>query len=287
MGRRSETNDGFELLLDTMTNAFGGVLFLAILISLQLQQRTVKQQSSLEAERQSQLEVQRLAQLRESVESLAKQIDRQREVQQEYLMSHGEDLFHQVREREQQSERLKSGLSETHSETQAIEIKIETLRKSHEKLEIAKEHLRKVQHLLAEKTKERTVTGKLPRQRQTLKREVPLVVKYDRLYSLFKGKDDFNTNDFFSDDADDRVLLEPKPYRGQPVTPDGLQNTLSLVSTNPRNDYLAIVIWNDSFDSFLALKREVIRQGFQYRLILASEGDEVVSGYGGSDGVMN
>ena len=37
--RRTETDSSLELLLDTMTNAFGGVLFLAILISIQLKDR--------------------------------------------------------------------------------------------------------------------------------------------------------------------------------------------------------------------------------------------------------
>ena len=50
MARRTAADgDGFDFLLDAMTNAFGGILFLTIVISLQLQERTYEERSADEA----------------------------------------------------------------------------------------------------------------------------------------------------------------------------------------------------------------------------------------------
>ena len=50
--RRNYSPSSLELLLDTMTNAFGGVLFLAILISVQLKQRSFSSNPEVGTERQ-------------------------------------------------------------------------------------------------------------------------------------------------------------------------------------------------------------------------------------------
>ena len=54
----------------------------------------------------------------------------------------------------------------------------------------------------------------------------------------------------------------------------------------PGRDYLAIAIWEDSFDVFLTLKKALISKDFQYRLILVREGDSITTGGHGGE-VMN
>ena len=85
------------------------------------------------------------------------------------------------------------------------------------------------------------------------------------------------------DDRANRIDTRPKPHAGLPLEDAYSQQIVNRFRQFSATDcYLAIAIWDDSFDVFQKLKAAVVAAGFEYRLILMREGGSLVD-RGGSD----
>lgn len=115
-------------------------------------------------------------------------------------------------------------------------------------------------------------------------------MRYGRLYRVHRDqgvdlRGRLNTDHFviLADDAD-QIRVTPKPYAGIPVSDDQqletqLQETLS--ASDKEQHYLAIAVWEDSFDRFVFLKNAIVDMGFEYRLIPIEENSIISEGGGG------
>ncbi len=287
MKRRAEQDDGFDFLLDTMTNAFGGVLFLAILISVQLQDRTVSQlqetKSSLQSERLSDEAQECQAEIAE----LAELVDREKDRQNKLVADSGSLDLSQLKRLQASVQSLSARVAAEERRIGQAETQIAELDAQRPNLNILAKTLREKQEELEKIGHERTVDGKLPRLQATSKREFQVVLRYGRVYSMRHRNGEFNVRDFFAEENATRIRLKPKPYRGLDLSSsvDG-DGVLKVIPVSQRTHYLAVTVWEDSFDEFAKLKKQLARVRFPYALFLRRIGEPIESGGSGSDVVI-
>jgi len=285
--RRTETNSSLELLLDTMTNAFGGVLFLAILISIQLKDRA--EVSAEQPDLQS--EITRLESEKAVLEMQIESQVSKKELADKFLEHYGDasDLLaleHLQTLKESLRELMleDAGAAKEIAKIQEAEDKsareIEALAK---KSDAMRDELLRMRAELETEKDRRTISGKLPRRKRSSKSEVALAMKFGRLYQVVQnGK--YNTTDFVVNESLAGASLLPKQDRGDAIADAKSVRRLVLdnVNANPSTHYVAIAVWQDSFEHFQKIKKHVVAAGFEYRLIMMKANEPLGTGSGAS-----
>jgi hypothetical protein len=284
--RRSDENTAeasLELLLDTICNAFGGILFLTIMMALLLKvsSRSTEPGEVTEAARHE--IVQQETQLQEALatlDSLRSTLAVQGNTYERLIDPNVAANYRVLQDRERQRDEAQRVLFELVRERATATAALDELTQQR-KQEQAKQ--RQFERNLAKRLKEledaaqrQTATIHPSRTRSTSKQEYVLVVRYDRLYVLFR--DDLeklmrkvNRDDFLvlPDDKGNDVAT-PKPYAGLPIDADrplGPVLATLLRNRSPQRYYVALAVWEDSFDAFLALREALVAAGYEYRLL--------------------
>ncbi|MDZ4819491.1 MAG: hypothetical protein SGJ20_11010 [Planctomycetota bacterium] len=313
--RRGMQNSSLELLLDTICNTFGGVLFLAILVCVLLQMSSPRASPLAEkpapvsdmAELHS-----RLQGLLAEIATLETAVTQQQAFSQQFAKSTPNAAATAQQLQQSQHDTLIRQRLEMVAETQqrqihALEIEKE-LKELEEKQATAKEGLKERKTELATASEAGAAlataaeklldaiaaatarTAPLPRQRTTFKTEVGLVIRYNRLYLWHKydgnnTREGLNTDEFVVvEDRGDAAITLPKPYAGVPIDPKEIPAMTARLRQFDRGDhYFAVVIWPDSYETFQTLKNTLVGLGFEYRLMPMTEG-EPIADRGGSGG---
>lgn len=292
--RKSSAPDSLELLLDTICNTFGGVLFMAILIAVLIRtsgklvhtsQKEIQPKSTAEELYRADAELTRALTERESlVVALGIQRDlAQRlappEVRRE--LKNRSDRDAQKGEQLRKSEQAVEALAKTEAKIEEIKQELATLatRTQEAALELAsaKEELEK-------EIQSRTQTSKLPRLRASTKQEAPLILRFGRLYvwHRYDAQDErvgINLEDMaVVGEGVAEIEVAPKPLAGTRVTgeqADQAAISQRLAQFAPGGFYFAIVVYPDSFDEFRHLKKALIESGFEYRLMPSVPGEQI------------
>lgn len=290
--RQSESSDSLELLLDTITNTFGGILFLAILVVILLRSTSESKTETPGPPRTDLAELsQQLNALQSERGEMQSQIDA-RELSHKLSDPELVELMRDLEARRDQRDELSkerdallASVSDTQTKTNEIVAKLTELdgklKKSQKEQEIAKRELE-------DQKAKRRVTSPFPREKGATKTEYAFVVRYDRLYEPrdrneigIRGEP--NQDDFISyGDEGEYLAMSPKPYRGIPLLngeslSQAAANKLSSVS--PQGYYVCIAIWDDSFAGFQAVRQYLVEHDYEYRLIVLTEGGAMVEGF--------
>lgn len=283
--RKNEETNSLELLLDTMTNAFGGVLFLSILLSVQLKDRTVVSapQPDLESEL-TRMEAQREI-LRMKVSAQAQQKELSEKFLRDYAdasevlaIEHLNDLKEQVEElllREKTAAERIARIQEQETESAR---RVEQLAKEREAVE---EELLRLRAELKTEREKRTISGRLPRRKRSTKLESAICLKHDRIYRVYESGR-YNSNDLFVDEGLLTTTLKPKPGRGIPISDStAFGRTISqVIDADPSTHHVTIAVWSDSFDKFQTIKKHIIAAGFEYRIVMMQDDEAIRTGGG-------
>ena len=315
-GRRRRADDSsLELLLDTITNTFGGILFIAILLSLLLNSssQTAREAASrvepMSAVEQAQLES-RVADLQQDVENLRRRVaaapqpgDSQAEDSELGKLSAAAAAVEAAVAKS--TEAIRNTLEsqrEAATATEQFEM-LEQDRKS------VKEQLAEAEHRLAAAQEEAAKlaeaalqidrpqgpteiqqTVSLPSLRPSLKTEVSLYVRFDKIFMMHLWKNGErlgpNTDQFViaptpSEDGV-RQVARPKPATGKDVNAATITEDLRrmLQSFPPNRFVVSVIVFEDSFDVFQLIKAAIVRNGYEYRPIPLSPGQSVVDSGG-------
>lgn len=312
-GRRRRADDSsLELLLDTITNTFGGILFIAILLSLLLKSssRTAREAATrvepMSAVEQAELESQ-VADLQQDVESLRRRVaaaasepgDSQAEDSELGKLSAAAAAVEAaVLER---AEAVRNTLEHQREAAAATE-QFEMLEQDRKMIE---DRLAEAEHRLAAAREEAAKlaeaalqidrpqgpteieqTVSLPSLRPSLKTEVALYVRFDKIFMMHSWRNGErqgpNTDQFVivptpSGDGV-RQVARPKPDTGMDVNADTITDDLRrmLQSFPPNKFVVSVVVFEDSFDVFQLIKASIVRNGYEYRPIPLSPGQSIV-----------
>ena len=305
MSRRRQTYDSsLELLLDTICNTFGGILFLAILVSLLLRTTRDRAEADLQAsgpapamsradlirvEAELKDATDRIDQLKKSIE-LSGQLSESLatpEIRSELKRLDSESV--KVLERQRKEGELLARLATIQAATadakaavaqsagdlaEARQVLADAERQLDE-AEAEKQVLQDRAGVLAEeaiRSSEVEASGAAPRERVTGKREWPLLIRYGRVYQLYRSEGEeeaVNTEHF---DVQKGILADSAHARiGAGVSasrPDFAQQLSSLLRERPPAGwYIAIAVFPDSFDAFQRVKAQLVSRGYEYRII--------------------
>jgi hypothetical protein len=316
MGRRKRDRDSsLELLLDTITNTFGGILFIAILVSLML--RSTSRQAWEEAARhepmspleQARLE-NRIKELRVDTDILSKRIAAAppaRTTGGESVSTRGlEAAAAELRaalddraeaaasllELQREAAASRSQAASLGEEEAAAEAKLAA---AEQKLVGAKgEAARLAAAVLAmeeaaAKEVERTVG--LPNLRPSAKEQVGLYLRFHRMFTMHAWEGGRrmgpNTDQFVvvPVEGDDGVqqVARPKPGAGLPIEAATVRELVRKVLARfpPGRFVVSLIVFDDSFDVFQLVKGAIVEAGYEYRPMPLRAGQSVVD-FGGA-----
>ena len=282
--RRKMPPDSLYLLLDTLCNAFGGIILLAVLVVLLTSKE--KTQSSKAADSQemlqrrlaiAQTDLQKSQQLAASLKAKAND---ERFKQQVALLStrkNLQDAIQQTRDTDAQnskdldtanavdpSERLKF-LNAQLAAAQAHKLDAKN------SLAAAEENTKRLKQRLADM--ERQVTAKLdelqrplrlPKEHETGKRVIYIIVRYGHIY-LCRNLD-LSRNETDIDWTTTLTGETAEPRRGMGIDPKGSTAGLINFFKNMSDDsvYVAFCVYEDSFPAFIRAKQLASDSGLAY-----------------------
>jgi len=299
--RKRGGESSLELLLDTICNTFGGILFVAILIVVMLRMTSktqangdtaqVSEANQLELEHQQAdlqgvIETLRLAgaALGESVvltdsstADLTAQFRNKHKARQDLLQSRLKTLD-SIAERQ-------ARINQTAREIDELEKREQATTKTRQDLEAT----------LKAEVASRSQKTDYSRTHQTGKEEIQTILRYGRLYILHRratsgSRLGLNTDEFVVlEDSSGAMRTTPMPHAGTVIadTPHAAEQLSARLTTfDPAQHYIAAIVWPDSFEKFRFFKKVLIHSGFEYRLIPANLGDKFKDRGGSSDGVQ-
>ncbi len=280
MSRRrqsSDQEDSLDLLLDTVSNVFGGVMFLTLLAALLILSRgsspkpepeeTVKHQPDPKVnaelvQTQQQQFASELAALEKSIQRLDPNGTTSQKV--ERLAN----LEATVKLAQKQHKRVEATVTDRQSQLDDqdaaqsdLEQQIETLTS---KIADASEEMKQVRQESARTVQFRPLTS-------SRSMETVIILRYGRWYLLFNGPHGgLNRRDFFVLPGEDGVKsVTPKPHRGNVVNAETLPLLIQKIRPlfPPRRFHVTIAVWDDSFAEFNPLKDALSAAGYKYRTL--------------------
>ena len=284
--RKKQLGDSFDLFLDTITNTFGGVLLIALLIVLMIQKTKQESPESKNAATADEIELveSEISSLETKKAALQTSLRVQQEFEQDFQSDKVKQLAGELSRALAQKREKEQELSEMNANIKSADAQLELLTtKKSEAEERLKELVATVKQIESELAKERdlkTRTATLPKEKSTRKREVAIVIEGDEMFvinsrrglGLAINREHFETTTASKADLEiDGQYIRTRAGDGIEIGSTGIQNELRQYDSS--DDYFAFVVRTDSFDQFSELRDTCVRLGFEYRLII---GDDLI-----------
>lgn len=275
--KRSTDTSSLDLFLDTICNTFGGIMFLAILLSVLVQMRSKQPQPIDPAEVPMSAEdyqdvVAKFDELTTARKQLSELVVEARKNQ---PTSEDLEIQETQRQAEQEQQRLESAI-EQHTEAtkelaQQLQENAEITEETQEvarRLSEVQAALEKDQAALDEALADKLEVLKLPRVEAINKSNVIILMRYGRIYVLRKTDDqDLNDVDLvISSRSGDNFMAAPRAGKGWSLPTDHAEVVAYIGQYSPYRSVFSVVVWPDSFAEFAAVKEVMIEAGFQYEL---------------------
>jgi hypothetical protein len=307
MSRRRRNGDSsLELLLDTITNTFGGVLFLAILVSLLLRTAappSATPNNSAEAmspSEQGAYEV-RLEDLQDQVARLQRRSpsnptppptarpDTSREEAERLFAQLAVVLEEHVKVGLQTVEHQRDRLTAIAEVTRLVDRRtsaaerLSTAQQSIKAANSESERLARLSLALECNGEPTTIeqTVGMPTLHKSEKLQVGILVRFSRLYMMHRWRDGVrlgpNAEDFVVTPGTPPIA-RPKPNAGIAVTTDTIKTDLRnlLRPFPPERWVVAIIVFHDSFAEFQSVKQAIVEAGYEYNPLPVGPGGSVV-----------
>ncbi len=287
--RDDNSGDSLWLLLDTICNAFGGMLLIAILFALFSSQVRVVQDAGRLVALNTELQERRIALAQHDLE-LAQQVN----AQQQALLANS-DLATRVRlvaerdalrndaevlrgnttrlnaslldlsntTQQDPEDRLKELRTQLDSERRAKTNQENNLAAARQNLQRLQTRLTDLQNQAKTERQEHVLKLRLPRETTQSKTSFSVMIRYGQLYFVHDPSDSFNHNTsaltFEPQDDDD---IKVKPIRGRGIDIRAAVKLLRAISN--QDSYIVCWVYGDSFHIFNQFKQLVTNSGFEY-----------------------
>jgi flagellar motor protein MotB len=297
MARRKRTPvSSLDLFLDTICNAFGGIMFISILISILIQMRGNEPESTDTRAELTEIQALQkqteLADLHRQIEIVSQSIsDRERlllnedTVQARELQSQRLTLRQQLETLQKQQQSLLGQSAKRNEEIQSIEQEIREIEKRLQEAKLA----------VAERSKEvndaldsAETTTTMPKVSSTSKGNLLFGMRYGKLYLLSsvdnRSSDGVNSEHVTAIPTLQGVRVSIRKDAGWLLSSDEAKSELEQVMRrNPSTStFFTIAVWPDSFQQFLDWKQMLVREGYDYDLRPVDDLESLVIGKGSS-----
>ena len=299
--RRSKINaSSLDLFLDTICNAFGGIMFLSILIAVLAQMQDSRQSSKPSNENIPQSEVDEFSRKLKELQSDRRRIVATIESLEKLRVGEEQSDVIELKEQIRQSNRR---LDQAVAEQSLVSLKLSevqvdvTNRKQEsaelqEKLVAARAAYLDKAKAVADALDSRVQKTELPSVRATNKGNLLFAMRYGKLYLISDPTDRSSSNYYAPHVIVTKTPLstniKPRKESGWDlsVVEDLSQLELALANQTQYNTFLSVAVWPDSFKEFARLKENCLRLGYDYQLLPLNEVESISIGSGGSANVQ-
>jgi hypothetical protein len=310
MSRHFEQPDSLEMLLDTMCNTFGGIILIALLVTLLARQTRAPAQTqdpALSAAALAQQADSVRTELREAqarLAALTAQAGEPRFTNRLELIRERQSLEQrrdQIERQEQDTRRLlaesaAAATTNLQSALAALRVRTEQARQawlaasnetrvSAAAIAEAQGRIDQVQSDVRELDERRVRPLRLPREHATEKRPWDVVLRYGRVYPVHdwsQGRKVRNTASLAWERADDTGdFADPQPGLGWDLNSDARAWGEFLRRTPAQQYYLVFQVYEDSFATFNRLKAAVARCGLESSWVPRLNGTRLKAAAGG------
>ena len=280
--KAAATGDSLDLLLDTICNTFGGILFIAMLVVI-LTNQASRDAAPTNPTVESSRTLRKLrGELTESESRLTKlrlAVRQKEDLERRFADPESLALLESLRSVDDNSDALIHERAENLAEVAESQADLEdTARKLEqlaEQMAQARERLRKEKENLEREASVRARTSAAPQQRATQKLPLPFFLKGGRLCSYASQDDDGNpihneAETKITEEAPGKKYIEPIPGTGLTVAIDGTASdeiAQRLSGFDKQRFHMTVFVYKDSFGQFESLKNQMIRSGFEYQLV--------------------
>ncbi|HQX54100.1 MAG TPA: hypothetical protein PLR25_29565 [Planctomycetaceae bacterium] len=282
MSRKAATGDSLDLLLDTICNTFGGILFIAMLVVILTNKASQDAAPSTPTAESSRTLRKLRGELTESESRLTKlrrAVRQKEDLERRFADPESLALLESLRSLDENSDSLMheraeklSDVAESQADLEDTARKLEQLA---EQMAQARERLRKEKENLEREASVRARTSAAPQQRTTQKLPLVFFLKGGRLSSYASRDTD---GSLVHNEAETKVTEEaPGKKYVEPVSGSGLVVAIDdsnaeeiarrLSGFDKQRFHLTVFVFKDSFGQFESLKNQMIRSGFEYRLL--------------------
>ena len=280
--KAAPVGDSLDLLLDTICNTFGGILFIAMLVVILTSQISRDAAPSAPSAESSRALRRLRGELTESESKLTKlrQAVRQKEDLErrfadpeslgllESLRSLDDDSDELMKERAQKLTDVAESQADLEETARELERLAQLLTATKERLQLEKQRLENEASL-------RSRTSEVPQQRATQKQAIAFFLKAGRLSAFAHRNED---GEIVQNEAESKILeeapgkkyIELVPGAGLAIAVDGsnaAEIATRLADFDKTKHFLSVFVFKDSFANFESLKNEMIRSGFEYHLV--------------------
>ena len=282
--RRKKPSDSLYMLLDTMCNAFGGIILLAVLVVLltskEQSQRATSSETPEMLQRRLVLAQTNLQQSLQLAASLRAKADDGRWKQQVALLTTRKELqdtLQQTRDAVSQnskeldtvgtadpSERIKF-LNAALAAAQARKLEVQnSLAAADENSKRLKQRLAGMQRQVTAKLDDLQRALRLPKEHETGKRVVYFIARYGHVYPCRNPDLSRNETDIKWTVKLDGHIAEP--IRGKGIDPIANSRGLETYFSNQSKDtvYVAFCVFQDSFPAFIRARQMAVAGGVAY-----------------------
>jgi hypothetical protein len=300
---RNQPQDSLDLLLDTMCNAFGGIILIAILIALLARQTP---NSPLAAARQATSEMLERRIAAAEADLAAAQELQHRQANQPATPQAA--MLDEKRSLEATLEALRGEVSALDAQTaeqaktQALDpgSQIKDVLEAQRKLAREAADLRnaiaaqeqnsarlsqRLQELGAqiEKTQDAQVVKlRFPKERTRTKRAFHIIFKYGKVYSIIGLDGRRNDRSIRWTDKGDSEMSQPMSEFGWDPVADRATIQRLLRGIKQAEDYLALYVYPDSFAAFRSVRDAAVADGWEFGMEVQRANDELIWGSTGT-----
>lgn len=277
--RKRNEDDSFELFLDTITNTFGGVLLIALLIALLIRQPNKNDTSDNHSSENADVVHSEILALKAEKFALEVSIQTQQNFAKDFQKSESKLLVNQLAPLVKKNAALQRALGWI--ERNAVKLATKTkkakfnIAQAEGKIAIQQSEHARLKKLLHDDQKLRTRTTTLPKEKSTSKTEVPIFVAGEQLFfvnaNAMGRQFAINTEYFKSSSAStadlniDSKYYQVRPGLGLPIELLQLKKKLNQYSST--SSFITFVVRSDSFAKFATVKEVCVRSGFEYRVL--------------------
>ncbi len=295
--RRSKPmSSSLDLFLDTICNAFGGIMFLSILISVLLQFRGKDSFVDVDQPTISESDFQQLEDRMAKIQSERVELMATIASLEKAMVGSDQAKIIELQSELAQTEKKRAKAVERQIETSQRVIQVQTqvrvqrqeLSELEKRLVVARASLFEKSNAVDEALDSREQKMELPKVRSTSKGNLLFLFRYGKLYLVTDVTDPIGRG-YYSPHVSEKTSLgvtriAPRQNAGwdmsRPVDVDAFE---SMVSGHPSSStFFSCAVWPDSFEQFGTFKENLLRLGYDYQLLPVDQVDDLAIGRGGS-----
>jgi hypothetical protein len=283
--RKLAVPDSLELLLDTICNTFGAVIFISILLSLLVRDSGLRKGAAELPEEVSAVIAarnQEIAQAKARQTVLEMQLAQQQDVLERFANEESKGLATEIliaADNQVQLLERKIGVVDemTQAESQALTMEA-TMKQQALELQQAQQRHRVLKQELQQATTLSSRTARIPRVRKTAKFGLAYMLHDGCLYRATTPDGLIDETDCVRTAANGTVRITPREDSGLPLQPKPVDDQQDVTQTmklqakfqriDQTSQFVRLFVSRNAFAQFIPVKDALIEQGLEYEVIL-------------------